>query len=55
MKYLLTRYENNKEVIVSYGDCSLDSMRQTVKNSPEFFKDGYVIYKTKVAEYSVHK
>ena len=55
MKYLLTRYENDREVIVSYGDCSLDSMRQIVKNSPELFKEGHVIYKLKVAEYGVHK
>ena len=55
MKYLLTRYENDREVIVSYGDCSLDSMRKTVENSPGLFKDGYVIYEMNVAEYGVHK
>jgi hypothetical protein len=53
MKYMLARYENNREVIVSYGDCSLDSMKKTVENSPELFKDGYVIYEMNVAEYGI--
>ncbi|MBO6254271.1 MAG: hypothetical protein J6O49_11545 [Bacteroidaceae bacterium] len=53
MKYILTRYENGREIIVTHGDCTLDSMKKTVENSPEFFKDGYVIYELNVVEYGL--
>lgn len=53
MKYILTRYENSREIIVTHGDCTLDSMKKTVENSPEFFKDGYVIYELNVVEYGL--
>ena len=53
MRYILTRYENDREIIVTHGDCTLDSMRKTVENSPEFFKDGYVIYELKAVEYEL--
>ena len=55
MKYILTRYENGREVITSHCDCTLDSIKKTVENSPEFFKDGYVIYELNVVEYGIQK
>lgn len=53
MKYILARYDKGREIIVTSGDCTLDSMRKTVENSPEFFKDGYVIYELNVVEYGL--
>ena len=53
MKYMLTRFENGKEIIVVHGDCSLESMRQTVENSKGLFKGGYVVYEMKPVEYGI--
>ena len=55
MNYMLTRYENGREVITTYGDCTLESMRRTVENSPETFREGYVIYEMKPVEYGIQK
>jgi hypothetical protein len=53
MKYMLTRFENGREVIVVHGDCSLENMRKMVENSPDLFKHGYVIYEMNAVEYGV--
>lgn len=51
MKYMLTRFENGREIIVVHGDCSLESMRKTVENSSDLFKHGYTIYEMRPVEY----
>ena len=51
-KYLLKRYENNREVTVAEGS-DLSSMKSIVNNSPSLFKDGYAIYEMKLVEYGV--
>lgn len=51
-KYLLKRYENNREVTVAEGS-DLSGMRSVVNNSPSLFKNGYAIYEMKLVEYGV--
>ena len=51
MKYYLYNYENGREHLVAQG-LTKESVKSVVENTPEFFKDGYVIYEAKVIEYS---
>ena len=51
MKYLVYNYENGREHLVAEAS-SYDGAKSIVKNSQNFFKDGYVIYEAKVVEYS---
>jgi hypothetical protein len=47
LKYILRRFENNREVTVMETDSLLSARKQG-----EEFKDGYAIYETKLVEYS---
>ena len=51
MRYILMKIENGNENMIAYGT-SLEGMRSIVRNSPQMFKDGYVIYETRVVEYA---
>ena len=50
MRYMLTRFENGVESIVCYGSTQ-EGMRKTVENSPDLFREGYVIYEMNVVDY----
>ena len=47
-KYILRRFENNREVTVMECDDLISARKQG-----EVFKGGYVIYETKLVEYSI--
>ena len=51
MKYILMRIENGNEIMMAHGT-SLEGMRSIVRNSPQMFKEGHIIYETKIVEYS---
>ena len=45
------KIENGNENMIAHGT-SLEGMRSIVRNSPQMFKEGYVIYETRVVEYA---
>lgn len=51
MKYYLYNYENGREHLIAQG-LTKESVKSIVDSSPDFFKDGYVIYEAKVIEYN---
>lgn len=51
MRYILMRIENGNEYMIAHGT-SLEGMRSIVKNSPQMFEEGHIIYETRVVEYS---
>ena len=51
MKYILMKIENGNENMIAHGT-SLEGMRSIVRNSPQMFNEGYVIYETRVVEYA---
>lgn len=50
MKYIVCNYENGSEHKVAETS-SLEGARSIVENSLNFFKEGYVIYESKIIEY----
>ena len=46
-KYILRRFENNREITVMECDDLISARKQG-----EAFKDGYAIYETKLIEYT---